>query len=42
MSTLTETAADEQTMEDVDHEPPSETEANPVFERGREGRDGAR
>jgi len=26
-------------MEDVDHEPPSETEANPVFERGREGRD---
>jgi hypothetical protein len=29
-------------MEDVDHEPPSETEANPVFERGREGRDDAR
>lgn len=34
--------ADDETddrMEDVDHEPPSETEANPVFERGREGRD---
>ncbi|WP_049903077.1 hypothetical protein [Halococcus agarilyticus] len=29
-------------MEDVDHEPPSETAANPVFERGREGRDDAR
>ena len=37
--------ADDETadrMADVDHEPPSETEANPVFERGREGRDGAR
>jgi hypothetical protein len=28
---------DEQTMEDVDHEPPGEG-ANPAFERGTEGR----
>ncbi|MGQ5516631.1 hypothetical protein ACUJ40_10120 [Halococcus saccharolyticus] len=38
----TQDAETDDRMEDVDHEPPSETEANPVFERGREGRDDAR
>ena len=29
-------------MKDVDHEPPNDADANRVFERGREGRDGDR
>jgi hypothetical protein len=32
----------EMRMEDVDHEPPNEAEANRVFERGNEGRDETR
>ncbi|WP_435077831.1 hypothetical protein [Halococcus sp. AFM35] len=32
----------EMRMKDVDHEPPNEAEANRVFERGNEGRDGTR
>ena len=40
-----ETDADEDEevrMKDVDHEPPNDADANRVFERGREGRDGDR